>query len=107
MVWTKMLLKTTVVSALAGGFMLFGSAANARADNRDSCYRNVQNWEYNLDRDVNRHGFYSREANQDRHELAEARLSCQRRFGNNWRNQYNFDRDRDYDRDHDYDRDRR
>jgi hypothetical protein len=103
MVWTKMLLKTTLASALAGGLMFFGSATNARADDSDSCYRNVQKWEQKLDRDIERHGVNSRQANHDRHELDEARESCQRRFGNSWREHY--DHDRDYD--HDNDRDRR
>ena len=94
-----MLLKTTLVSALASGFLLFGSPANARGDSRDSCYRNVQNWEYKLDRDINHHGFYSRQANHDRHELGEARVKCERRFGNNWRDHYDYDRDSDHDRD--------
>ena len=105
MVWTKMLLKTTLVSALASGLLLFGGPTNARADSRDSCYRNVQNWEYKLDRDINHHGFYSRQANHDRHELGEVREKCERRFGNNWR--YHYDYDRDYDHDRDWDRDRR
>jgi len=59
MVGTKMLLRTTLVSALVGGFMLFGSAAKTRADDRDNCYRNVQNWEQKLDRDIDRHGIYA------------------------------------------------
>jgi hypothetical protein len=96
MVGTKILLKTTLVSTLAGGFLLFG-ATSVRADARDSCQQNVQNWEYRLDRDVYRHGSNSRQANHDRHELAEARENCERRFGDNWRNHY----DRDYDRDGD------
>jgi hypothetical protein len=62
MVWTRMLLKTTLVSALAGGFMLFGNATIARANSRDSCYRNVQEWEYKLDRDINRHELAARHA---------------------------------------------
>ncbi len=106
MVGTKMLLRTTLVSALVGGFMLFGSAAKTRADDRDNCYRNVQNWEQKLDRDIDRHGVYSRQANHDRHELGEARENCQRRFGNDWRDHFNSDRDRDSDHDRDYDRDR-
>jgi hypothetical protein len=107
MVWTKMLVKTTLVSALAGGLMLFGSATNARADDRDSGYRNVQKWEQKLDRDIERHGVNSRQANHDRHELDEARESCQRRFGNSWREHHDDYRDYDHDYDHDNDRDRR
>jgi hypothetical protein len=88
MVWNKMFLKATLVSALAGGFLLLGGATPARADNLDSCHRNVQKWESKLDRDANRHGFNSRQANHDRHELAEARESCERRYGNNWHDRY-------------------
>src|SRR6202047_2104157 len=99
MVGTKILLRTTLVSALIGGLMLVSITPKTLADDRDSCYRNVQNWEQKLDRDIDRHGVSSRQANQDRHELGEARESCQRRFGNDWREHYNSDRDRDYDRD--------
>jgi hypothetical protein len=99
MVGTKMLLRTTLVCTLVGGFMLFGNTAITRADARVSCYRNVHNWEQKLDRDVDRHGVNSRQANHDRHELGEARESCQRRFGNDAREHYNYDNDRDNDRD--------
>ncbi len=98
MVWTKMLLKTTLVSALAGGFLLLGGATTARADRVDSCYRNVQKWEYKLDRDINRHGFYGRQVGHDRHELAEARENCERRFGYHWRGRHDYDRGGDRDR---------
>ena len=107
MVGTKMLLRTSLVSTLVGGFMLFSITPKILADDRDSCYRNVQNWEEKLDRDIDRHGVNSRQANHDRHELGEARESCQRRFGNDWREHYNYDRDRENDHDRDYDRDRR
>ena len=80
------------------GFMLFGGATNTRADSWDNCHRNVENWEQKLDRDIYRHGFNSRQANHDRHELGEARESCHRRFGNDLRNHYYIDRDYDHDR---------
>ncbi|MCU1341583.1 MAG: hypothetical protein JWN92_1006 [Candidatus Acidoferrum typicum] len=91
MVWTKMLMKTSLVATLAGGFMFFGNATNVRADDRESCYQNVQNLERKLDRDVERHGADSRQAKHDRHEMEEARDSCQRRFGD-----YDRDRGRDH-----------
>jgi hypothetical protein len=95
MVWTKMLLKTTLTSALAGGLLLSGGAAIVRADNYDSCHRNVEKWESRLDHDINHYGVYSRQANHDRHELAEARENCERRFGNGWRGNNDFDHDGD------------
>src|SRR5438105_1224405 len=91
MVWTKMLLKMTIVPTLMGGFLLFGGTPNAHAISRDGCYRNVQNWEYKLNHDVNRHGYNSWQANHDRRELREARYSCQRRFGNSWRERRYYD----------------
>jgi hypothetical protein len=96
MVWTKMLLKTTLVSVLAGGFLLLGGATKVRADDFDSCRRNVDKWEDELERDIQRHGYDSRQANHDRHELGEARESCERRYGNTWhgRNDYYHDGDR-------------
>ena len=81
MVWTKRILSTGSGLALAAGFLLFGGAAVTRADDFESCHRNVEKWEWRLDHDIDRHGVYSRQANHDRHELGEAREACERRFG--------------------------
>jgi hypothetical protein len=96
MVWTKTLKHTALASVLAGGILLLGGATTARADSFDSCRRNVDKWEDRLEHDIHRHGEYSRQANHDRHELGEARESCERRFGNHWsgRNDYDHDGDR-------------
>ena len=99
MVWTKMLIKTSLVTALTGGFMFFGNATNIRADDKESCYQNVQNLERKLERDVDRHGADSRQAKHDRHEMEEARDNCQRRYGD-------YDRDREHHDNDDRDRDR-
>lgn len=93
MVWTKMLWKAALAAALAGGFLLLGGATTARADNYDSCRRNVDKWEDRLERDIDRHGTYSRQANHDRHELGEARESCERHYGGRDRDDYNRERD--------------
>jgi hypothetical protein len=95
MVWTKMLLKTTLTSVLAGGFLLLGGATIARADDNDSCRRNVDKWEDKLERDAQRYGLNSRQANHDRHELGEARESCEHRYGHGWRDRSDYDRDGD------------
>lgn len=97
MVWSKTLKHAALSSVLAGGLLFLGGAATARADSYDSCRRNVDKWEDRLDRDIHRYGEYSKQVNHDRHELGEARESCERKFGNHWR-------DRD---DHDHDGDRR
>lgn len=85
MVWTKVLWKTALAFALGGGLLLSGAATVAHADDYYSCRRNVEKWEARLDHDINHHGAYSRQANHDRHELAEARESCERHYGNHWR----------------------
>jgi hypothetical protein len=95
MVWTKIRLKTALASALAGGFLLLGGAATVRADDIDSCRQNVEKWESRLERDIDHHGVYSRQANHDRHELAEARENCKHRYGNAWRGNRDFDQDSD------------
>jgi hypothetical protein len=95
MVSTKIRLKTALASALASGFLLLGGAATVRADDIDSCRQNVEKWESRLERDIDHHGDYSRQANHDRHELAEARENCEHRYGNAWRGNRDFDHDSD------------
>ncbi len=93
MVWTKTLLKVNLAASLAGGLLLFGGTATVRAADAESCHRNVEKWESRLDRDIYRHGFDSRQANHDRHELREAREKCERYRGDNYRDRYDYDRD--------------
>ena len=94
MVWTKMIWHTALTSVLAGGFLLLGGATTVRADD-ESCRRNVDKWEDKLERDVHRYGYDSRQAKHDRHELGEARESCERRHDNDGRYRYDYDRDGD------------
>jgi hypothetical protein len=72
-----------------------GGATTARADDYDSCRRNVDKWESRLDHDIDHHGVNNRQANHDRHELSEARESCERRFGNRFRDHNDYDHDND------------
>jgi hypothetical protein len=90
MVWTRILRKTSLVTALAGGLLLFSGVPNVHAIDRESCYQNVRNWERKLGRDVDLHGVRSWRARHDRHELDEARLDCRRRFGSDWRVRYRY-----------------
>jgi len=98
MVWTKLFWKTALATVLAGGFLALGGATPARAADQNSCRRNVEKWESHLDRDIEQHGVYSRQANHDRHELAEARENCERRYGNSWHGNSDFDHEHDGDR---------
>jgi hypothetical protein len=95
MVWKQLLRKTAFLTAFAGGILLLGGAFPAHASDQDTCRRNVEKWESHLNRDIDQHGVYSRQANHDRHELAEARENCERRYGNAWRGNYDFDHDGD------------
>lgn len=95
MVWTRMLLNTALASALAGGFLLLGGATTVRADDDNSCRRNLDKWEDKLERDIHRYGYDSRQANHDRHELGEARESCERRHNYDRRDRYDYDHDGD------------
>jgi len=94
MVWTNVLSKPALAFALAAGFLLLGNVTRARAADYDSCRRNVDKWEDRLERDIQRHGFDSRQANHDRHELAEARESCERHYGYGFRDHDDYNRDR-------------
>lgn len=67
--------KATVLTVLTGGIVVLGGfATTARAD--DDCYRKIDKQEYKLQRDIDRHGFYSRQADRDRRDLAELRERC-------------------------------
>jgi len=85
-----------LLAIVLGALVMFGGAGTARAmgnDRDDSCYRKVREEERELDRAIERHGFYSRQADHERRDLERAREKCR------------FTRDRD-DRDH-HDRDDR
>jgi len=77
---------------LAGGLALFAGVPSAQAE--DECRERMHHAERKLDEAIERHGYYSRQANHQRHELDEAREYC-------WKHgrRFRYDRDRD-----DYDR---
>jgi hypothetical protein len=116
----KLWVKSLGLSLLLGGFVFAAGVPAARAENFDSCYRNVQKLENKLDKDINRHGSNSKQAFNDRRSLRDARQRCENRFGNSFRNRSNnryrdnddryrsndrdFDRGYDHDYYHDYDR---
>ncbi len=105
--------------ALGAALMLLGAGA-ARADNWNrGCDARIRNEQRDLQRDINRYGYFSRQAQSERAELRRIQDSCR---GNGWfRGNGDRDRDdrwggrnRDWDRDHqwrrgggDHDRDDR
>ncbi len=109
--------KAGLLSAALGGILLFGGAAATQARDRDDkCFERMRREEQKLDRDINRHGFNSRQAQHDREKLREARDRCRGESNRRWRNgdgdrdgRWGRDRHRDRDdrwhRDQDHDRD--
>jgi hypothetical protein len=97
--------KATLATAALSGLFLFAGAPQAQAaDRRDGCERRVAKAQWKLRDAIEDHGYYSRQANHQRHELNEAYERCDR-----YRGEYRYyDRDdhRRYDRDWDRDRDR-
>ena len=95
---------------LLGGMLLTSGTAQA-AD----CRERIRNEEWKLQRDVNRHGFFSGQARHDRQRIAELREGCRANHG--WRDRDDRrwrrgdgDNDRDdrrWRRDGDHDRDDR
>jgi len=101
--------KRNLLRAALGGTLMLGAALlpSGTAQARD-CSDRVRSEEIKLRRDIERHGFFSRQAAQRREKLNELRERCaqenRRRFFGGW------DRDRDgrwHDRDNDRDRWRR
>ncbi len=86
----KKIFGKTIGSALLGALFMAGGAIPARADRDDHdgrCERNVRKAEHNLEKAVRKHGERSRQAEQRRHQLEEARERCHMN---------------DHDRDHDH-----
>ena len=75
---------------LVAALVVFGFAAGAVTAQARNCENQIRKAEQNLEKAERKHGAHSRQAEQKRHELEEARERCHHR-----------DRDRDHDRDHD------
>ncbi len=109
--WKGALLHAALGGAMLLGGMLFTSGTAQAAD----CRERIRNEEWKLQRDVNRHGFFSRQARHDRQRIAELREGC--RANHSWRDRDDRrwrrgdgDNDRDdrrWRRDGDHDRDDR
>lgn len=82
--------KRGILAAVLAAFFLLGSGVPAQAMDRDNkCQRRIERAESNLHKAIRKHGERSRQAEQRRRELREARERCR------------YDRDRDHDRDRD------
>ena len=87
--------KTTLTSLLLGSCCLFGGVASLQADHRSDCEKHIQKAEDNLYKEIRKHGEYSRQAENRRRELEQARYGCRDIAPHRY---YDRDRDRYYDR---------
>ena len=87
--------KTALAAAALGGLLFFAGPANANAAARDDCERRIARTQHRLHEAVEDHGYYSRQANHQRHELREAYDRCGYRDNDRYQRRY----DRQYDRD--------
>ena len=63
-----------------GALVMLGGAGAARASGYDDvCYRRIAKEERKLDNAIYHHGYYSRQAENERRELARLRWECGRR----------------------------
>jgi hypothetical protein len=87
--WQARLLRVALGGALLlGGILLSSGVARADDWNR-ACQGKIRAEERELQRNIRRHGFYSRQANHDRRELQALRERCYRS------GRWNGDGDRD------------
>jgi len=89
--------KTSLLGAALGGAVLLGGIllpsvpAQAR-DRDDQCFRRIRNEESKLRRDIDRHGFFSRQAEHRREQIRGLRERC---FLETNHRHFRGDRDRD------------
>jgi hypothetical protein len=94
--------KAALASAALSGLLFLAGAPAAQAADRDDCGRRIARAEHRVDEAIEHHGYYSRQADHQRHELREAYQRCDGYRGNRFRN-YDRDDHRRYDRDWDRD----
>src|SRR5262245_49121402 len=101
--WKTGLARFVCGATLAAGMLL---AAAPRTYASDDCQRKLAHAIHELDRAIEKHGYYSRQADHRRHELHEAREWCwehRHRWWSEHERRWHDHRDWD-DRDHDQDR---
>lgn len=68
-----------VLAIVLGALVMLAGAENVSADGRDrddACYRRVREEERELNRAIERHGYYSQQADHERRDLERAREKC-------------------------------
>jgi hypothetical protein len=75
-----MLTKAKTLGIALGALMMLGGASVARARDWDhDCGRQIEHKQRDLDRAIDRHGYYSRQAEHERRELERVRRECRYR----------------------------
>lgn len=94
--------KGLLLATVAGIAFTLAGAQPARADHRDrqqECWRNIQKQEHKLEKEIRKHGWYSRQARHQREKIARLRHECDGRYGwsrdRDWRDDDRWRRDRD------------
>jgi len=100
----KFLGRTLLVSAVFLGMLAFAGAPRAAAESYDACQHRIFKADHRLHEAVEHHGWQSRQADNARRELREARERCWRENhrwwdedGHRWHSNHDWD-------DHDHDR---
>lgn len=96
----KSILRGVLLTTAGLGALAFAGAARAQANNSYDCQRRIERAEWRLEEAIEHHGYYSRQANHERHELQEERDRCWREQ-RRWREQERRERS-DYYRDRRY-----
>jgi hypothetical protein len=98
--------RTALAAAALAGALMFTGAPVVRADDEGSCQRRIAKADHRLHEAAERHGWQSRQAENARRQLREAREYCWTRAHRWWdEDGRRWHTDRDWD-DHDHDRDR-
>jgi len=98
--------KGIAIAATFGALCFFAGVPRAQADDRNSCQVRMERAESKLNDAIQDHGYYSHQANDRRRDLNNEQQRCwnqarhQDGYGNQWRNEHNWNRDdRNRDRD--------
>ena len=96
----KSILRVVLWTTAGLGAVAFVGTSRAQANYSYDCHRRIERAEWRLEEAIEHHGYYSRQANHERHELQEERERCgreQRRWRDReWRERRDYDHDRRY-----------
>jgi hypothetical protein len=88
--------KTRIFAIILGAFFALGGATAVRADEWRKCEKKIRHEQRDLDKAIARHGYYSRQANEERRELDRLYERCGRGDRDHDRDVYRYNyRDRD------------